>query len=330
MRRRDVLIGGLAIGSATMDAVAPRAAIAQQPARIYRLGFLCTTSGPPPGYEAFEAALTGLGYRERQNLVIERRYAALDLDRLAELAADLVRANVDVIVTQSTPAALAAKRATNKIPIVMATSGDAVGSGVVESLSRPGGNVTGTTFLATELTGKRLALLRELIPDARRVAYLGNNRIVPEQLAFRELQRVASAFGIDAMFVSAPISEAFEQAFATIATARVDAVLPSDAAVNVEARSQIVELAARHRLPTAYGRREFVDAGGLMSYGTSLPDLYRHAAVYVDKILKGANPADLPVQQPTKFELVINRKTARVLGLTVPRSLLARADEVIQ
>ena len=324
MRRRDVII---LFSGATV--AFPLVAHAQQTARIYRLGLLCTTAGPPPGYEAFEAALAGLGYRERQNLVIERRYAALDLDRLAGLAADLVRANVDVIVTQSTPAALAAKRATNKIPIIMATSGDAVGSGVVESLSRPGGNVTGTTFLATELTGKRLGLLHDLIPDARRVAYLGNNLIVPEQLAFRELQRVASAFGMDAIFVNAPVPEALDAAFVTIVIARVDSVLPSDAAVNLEARNQIVELAARHRLPTAYGRREYAEAGGLMSYGTSLPDLYRRAAVYVDKILKGANPADLPVEQPRKLELVVNLKTARALGLKVPRALIVRADEVI-
>ena len=324
MRRREflALFGGAAIW--------PGAARAQQAARVYRLGFLATTSGPPPGYQAFEAALTNLGYREQRNLVIERRYAAGDLDRLPELASDLVRADVDVIVTQATPAALAAKRATNKIPIVMATGGDAVGSGLVASLSRPGGNVTGTSFLATELTGKRLELLRELLREARRVAYLGNNRILPEQLAFRELQRVASSFGMESIFVNAPVPEALEPAFVTIANERMDAVLPSDSAQNVEARSQIVALAVRHHLAVAYGRREFVDAGGLMSYGTSLPDLYRRAAYFVDKILKGAAPADLPVEQPTKFELVINLKTARALGLTVPRSLLVRADEVIE
>jgi putative tryptophan/tyrosine transport system substrate-binding protein len=260
MKRREfiTLLGGTA-------ASWPFAASAQQPAKVYRLGFLTTTSGPAPGHEAFEAALTKLGYRERQNLVIEWRYAAGDLARLPELAADLVRADVDVIVTQTTPAALAAKRATTKIPIVMATGGDAVGSGLVASLARPGGNVTGMTFLGTDLAAKRVELLRELKPDARRIAQLGNTQIAPEQLSFRVLQTAAQALGMEAMFVNAPSPEAFEQAFATIVAASVDVVIVMESAANTEARTQIVDLAARYRLPTVYGRREFTDAGGLLS-----------------------------------------------------------------
>jgi putative ABC transport system substrate-binding protein len=325
LRRREfiTLLGGAA-------AAWSLEARGQQSAKVHRLGFLTTTAGPAPGHEAFEAALTKLGYRERQNLVIERRYAAGDLARLPELAADLVHADVDVIVTQTTPAALAAKRATTKIPIVMATGGDAVGSGLVASLARPGGNVTGMTFLGTDLAAKRVELLRELKPDARRIAQLGNTQIVPEQLSFRVLQTTAKALGMEAMFVNAPGPQVFEQAFATIAAASVDVVIVMESAANTEARRQIVDLAARYQLPTVYGRREFSDAGGLLSYGTSFPDLFRHAAVFVDKIFKGANPADLPVEQPTKFELVINLKTAKALGLEIPPTVLARADEVIE
>jgi len=323
MRRRDfiTLLGGTVVW--------PFAARAQQP-KVYRVGFLTTGSGPAPGHEAFDAALADLGYQQGHNLVIERRYAAGDLNRLPGLAADLVRANVDVIVTESTPAALAAKRTTTVIPIVMATGGDPVGSGLIASLARPGGNVTGMTSLASQLDAKKVELLRELKPDARRVAYFGNSKIVAEQIGFQELQKAATAVGMYAIFVEAPGSESFESAFATVAAADVDVVLVPPSAPNVHARSQIVGIAARHRLPSVYGSREFADAGGLISYGTSRAGLFGRAAVFVDKIFKGVNPADLPVQQPTKFELVINRKTARALGLTVPRSLLARADEVIE
>jgi putative ABC transport system substrate-binding protein len=330
MRRRDVLIGSLAIGSATMAAVAPRAAIAQRLARVYWLGFLTTTSGPAERHGVFEGRLADLGYREGDNLRIERRYAAGDLDRLPALAVDLVRADIDVIVTETTPAALAAKRATAKIPIVMATGADAIGSGLVASLARPGGNVTGMTFRGTDLAGKRVQFLRELKPDARHVALFGNHQIVPEQLTFRELQSAAAAFGMNAMFVNAPAPDSFESAFATMVAAGVDTMMVAESAPNTEARSQIVALASRHRLPAIYGRREFADAGGLLSYGTNFADLFRRAAVFVDKIFKGTNPADLPVEQPTKFELVINLNAARALGLAVPLSLLIRADEVIQ
>jgi putative ABC transport system substrate-binding protein len=328
MRRRE-FIAGLG-GAAAASTLRPQAAHAQQAAKIYRLGILTTRSGPAALHHAFEAALTDLGYREKQNLLIERRYASGDLERLQVLAAELVRAKVDVIVTETSPAALAAKKTTATIPIVMATSGDAVGSGLVESLARPGGNVTGMTFMSTDLVGKRLELLQELKSQIRRVAFLGNGAIVPEQLAFGALQKMALTLGVQTEFVDVRVPQGFERAFEAMTASGTDAVMVAESAAYTEVRDRIVEPAARYRLPALYGRREFVDAGGLVSYATSFVDLFRHAAIFVDKILKGAKPADLPVMQPTKFELAINLKTAKALGLTVPPSLLARADEVIE
>jgi len=241
-----------------------------------------------------------------------------------------VGANVDVIVTEATPSTAAAKRATTRIPIVMATGGDAVGAGLVASLARPGGNVTGMSALTSELDGKKPELMRELKPDARRIAFIGNSRIAAEQTGFREVLKTATALGMDAIFVEAPVPEAFELAFASMGAARIDVGIVPPSTPNMDARREIVELAARSRLPVIYGSRAFVDSGGLISYGTSGAVLFARAAVFVDKILKGANPADLPVEQPTKFELVINLKTAKTLGITVPSGLLARADEVIE
>jgi putative ABC transport system substrate-binding protein len=327
MRRRDLLVGGVAVAAA-MAAVLPGAAAAGR--RVYRLGFMTTTSAPAERHQALVESLSNLGYREGHELVIERRYAAGDLDRLPALAADLVRANVDVIVTETTPAALAAKQATTSIPIVMATGGDAIGSGLVQSLARPGGNVTGMSFMGTDLMGKKIELLRELKPNAQRIGYFGNAKITPERLSFRELQSLAGAIGIEAEFFDAPAPEAFAPTFARMASATMEGVIVAESSAFTEARSRIVELAARYRLPTCYGRREFTDAGGLVSYGTSFVDLFRRAATFVDKIFKGASPGDLPVQQPTKFELVINLGAAKALGLSVPRSLLALADEVIE
>jgi putative tryptophan/tyrosine transport system substrate-binding protein len=324
MRRRDLLIGTLAA------ALVPRTAATQQGARTYRLGLLSGGSGPRPEQGAFEPALADLGYQEGRNLVIDRRYAGADLSRLPALAADLVRANVDVIVTVTTPAASAAKEATSTIPIVMATGGDPVGSGLVASLSRPGGNVTGLSSFDSSLDGKKVELLRELKPDARRLAYFGNRQIVAEQTGFREVQKATAAVGMDAIFVDAPSLKAFEPAFAKMAAARVDVAIVPPSAPNTAARGQIVGIAARYRLPAAYGARAFVDAGGLISYGADRAFLFRRAAFFVDKILKGAKPADLPVEQPTTFELIINLKTAWALGLTIPQSLLLRADRVIE
>ncbi len=308
----------------------PFATRAQQPARTYRLGFLTTRSGPAVDHRTLEVALADLGYREAHNLAIERRYAGGDLARLPALAAELVNAKVDVIVTETSPAALAAKQTTTTIPVVMATGGDAVRSGLVSSLARPGGNITGMTFIGTETVAKVFEVLHELNPKIRRVALLGNRAIVPERLSFDQLQATATPLGVEATFVDVPTLGGFEPAFDSMMKNSVDAITVANSAMFVERRDQIVGLAAKYKLLAGYGRREFVNAGGLVSYGTSFNDLFRRAALYVDKILKGAKPADLPVEQPTRFELVINLKVAKALGLTVPPTLLARADEVIE
>jgi len=322
MRRREVL--ALLAGFAA----SPQPAAGAK--RIRRLGFLTTASGPARRHHALEDALADLGYQAAGNLAIERRYAVGNLELLPALAIDLVRANVDVIVTETTPAALAAKKATSRIPIVMATAGDALGSGLADSLARPGGNVTGMTFRGTDLASKRLEVLRELKPEARRFAFFGNSRIIPEQLAFAAMRSIAESLGIEATFIDAPMPESFQVAFATMAAAKIEAVSVAESAVNTEACDQLVVLAARDQLPAIYGRREFTDAGGLVSYGANFEDLFRRAAVFVDKIFKGSNPADIPIEQSRKFELVLHGRTARTLGLTIPRSLLARADEVIE
>jgi putative ABC transport system substrate-binding protein len=305
MRRREfiTLVGGAA-------AAWPLEARAQQGTKLYRIGFLTTAPGPSADHEAFFGALTDLGYREGRNAVIERRYAGGSLDRLPPLANELVRADMNVIVTETTPAAIAAKHATALIPIVMATGGDAVGAGLVASLARPEGNVTGMSTLVSQLDSKKVELLRELKPEAKRIAFAGNNQNPAELTGFREVQTAAAAAGMDAVFVHVPIPAAYEQAFAIMAATGVDAAIVPPTAQNLNARAQIVSNAARYGRAVAYGRREFAVAGGLLSYGTNYRDVYVRAAVYVDKILKGVRPADLPVQQPTKFELVINAKAA--------------------
>ena len=324
MKRRDfiALLGGAA-------AAWPIAARAQESAiRKHRIGFLTTASGATAVHRVFEAALADYGYQETGNLTIERRYAVGSLERLPALAAELVTLPVDVIVTETTPAALAAKRATTTIPIVMATSGDAVRSGLVASLARPGGNITGMTFIGTETVTKTVEILFELRPQIRRVAFLGHHAITPERLAFGQLQATATALGITAQFVD--VVGGWEAAFGSVVESGADAISVANNPVFVEQRKQIVGLATRHKLLAGYGRREFAEAGGLFSYGTNFTDLFKSAALIVDKILKGAKPADLPVEQPTRFDLVINLKTAKALSLTVPPTLLARADEVIE
>jgi putative ABC transport system substrate-binding protein len=329
MRRREFMI--LVGGGAAASVISPSPLGAQQQTgKIYHIGFLSNGSGPAPYYEAFESSLATLGYHVGRNLVIERRYAAGDLGRLQALAGDLVRANVEVIVTDTTPATAAAKQATAHIPIIMASGGDAVGAGLVESLAHPGGNVTGFSTLVSQLDGKKPQLLRELKPDAKRLAFIGNSQIAAEQTGFREVQKAATALGMDAIFIEAPVPEAFEQAFESMKAAKIDAGIIPPSAPNVDARHEIVRIAARSRLPVVYGTRAFVDSGGLMSYGASRADLPLRLAFFVDKILKGANPADLPVEQPTDFELVINLKTATALGLVVPPTLLALAHAVIE
>ena len=324
MRRRDLIT--LLSGAAAW----PLAARAQQVGKTYRVGFLTVGSGPSPFQREFAEALAALGYQEDRNVVIERRYAAGDLARLMEFARELVSANVDVIVTESTPAAVAAKQATTRIPIVMATSGDPIGSGLIASLARPGGNVTGLTSLAPELDRKRVELLRELVPSARRIAFFGNDQNSAELIGFRGVQSVAAEIGIEAVFVNAPSPASFDIAFAKMASMSADVAIVTPTPTNIEGRSQIVENAVRYRLPAIYGTREFTDAGGLVSYGNSRLAMFRRAAALVDKILKGANPAGIPVEQPTKFELIVNLKTAKALGLAIPDKLLALADEVIE
>jgi putative ABC transport system substrate-binding protein len=326
MRRREfiTLLGGTVMWSHPSPG--------QQSARIPRLGFLTPTSGPTANHQALEDALARLGYREGRNLIIERRYAAGN-DRLPILAAELAQANVDVLVTESTPASAAAKNATRTIPIVMATAGDPVATGLVASLARPGGNVTGNSIITIDLASKRMQLLHELKPGAQRLGLLGDEVVVPE--VNREVQTAASGFGIELTLFNVPflyktVPNAFEQAFAAMAAAKTDAIYVAEFSTYLEARDEIVGLAARYRLPAIYGRREFARAGGLVSYGPDFAELFRNAAQFIDKILKGAKPADLPVEQATKFEFVINLKTAKALGLTVPPSLLATADEVIE
>ncbi len=265
--------------------------------------------------------------------MIEYRDAEGKLERLPALAAELVALKVDVIVAPNTPAALAAKHATRTLPIVFIGAGDPVTSGLVTSLARPGGNVTGLSVLSTELVGKWLELLKQAVPGVSRVAVLWQPGAMDERTD-KEMQKeaevAAQALGVRLQFVEARGPADFDRAFSDMTRARAGALTVRPAPMFISERRRLVDLAAKNRLPAVYAWREFVDAGGLMAYGPNLADLYRRAATYVDKILKGAKPADLPVEQPTKFELVINLKTAKALGLTIPPSVLARADEVIQ
>jgi putative ABC transport system substrate-binding protein len=318
--------------------VVPLAAEAQQAAKIARIGYLSPNLATSPHLrEAFRQGLRDLGYVEGRNLVIEYRDAEGKVERLPALAAELVALKVDVIVTEggSTVASLGAKQATRTLPIVFASAADPVGSGLVTSLARPGGNVTGLASLNAELVGKRLELLTQAVPGVGQVAVLWlpggalGERTEKEMLTGAEV--AARGLGVRLQFVEATRDPAdFDRAFSGMTRTRAGALtlLPS----NLFRREQrrLVDLAARHRLPTVYFAREFVDAGGLMSYAAPLTDSSRRAATYVDKILKGVKPADLPIEQPTKFELVINLKTAKALGLTIPPSVLARADQIIQ
>jgi len=284
-----------------------------------------------PRLDAFRQGLRELGWVEGQNLVIDYRSAEGKLDRLPDLAAELVRLKVDIIVAVPTPAAAAAKNAIETIPIVMIGVGDPVGTGLIASLARPGGNATGLSFsVGLEIAGKLLELLKETVPKVRRVAILSNPANPVQPLLIREVNVAARSLGVQLQHLEARGPNEFDGAFAAMAKERVGALLIVADGMLIFHRTRLADLAARSRLPAAYGWREHVEAGGLMSYGPSLRDLFRRAATYVDKILKGAKPADLPVEQPTKFELVINLKTAKALGLTIPQSVLGRADQVIE
>ena len=303
---------------------------AQQTGKVHRIGYLSGRSGAGPLDGVFKTALGELGYVEGKNVTFAYRWAEEKLDRLPLLAVELVQLKVDVIVTETTPAAQAAKKATTAIPIVMALSADAVGAGLVASLAHPGANITGLTFMGPDLNGKLVELLKEMSPKASRLAYLAHPELAPEAIAFKAMQPVAQGLGMAIKLVEARGQYDFKEAFGQMKQARVDSLVVSQNVVYVQNRKTIIDLAAQQRLPTMYGRSDFVDAGGLASYGTSFPDLYRRAAVYVDKILKGAKPADLPVEQPKKFEFVINLKTAKQIRLTIPPIILARADKVIR
>jgi len=325
VRRRDFIkvIAGLA-------AAWPLAARAQTPAgKIYRVGILQPGKPPEPLVEALRERLKELGYREGHNIAYEYRWAEGKNERLVELAKELVDVKVDVITTLSTPAALAAKSVTKTIPIVFTGVGDPVGAGVVPSLSHPGGNVTGISTLATELSAKRLELLKEIVPNAAPVAMVWNDTNPSMVLSAREAQNAADRLDLNLQSIGVHDLISFDAAFATIKSSKFNALLTLVDPFTREHRQRIVDFAAQRRLPAIYESREFVDAGGLVSYGPSFPALQRRAADYVSMIFKGGKPADIPIEQPTKFELIINLKTAKELGLTMPLTVLARADELI-
>jgi len=325
---RRTFIGTLAGGLLAT----PLAAEAQQAEKVYRIGFLSPGPGPSSSTEAFRQGLRELGYVEGRNLSIEYRWAAGKVERLPELAKELVLLKVNIIVASSTPTIEAAKRATSTIPIVMVAVADPVGSGLIDGLARPGGNVTGLSLMSTDLAGKRLQLVRELLPKATRVAVLTYRGYTSPSKAYLEQMR-AAAKQIGLQLMVQEVNESGDDlpgAFAAVERERAQALDVRVTASSTYNPKRIADLAAQHRLPVVYDARNFVEAGGLVSYGPNLQEINRRAAFYVDRILKGAKPGNLPVEQPTKFELVINLKTAKALGLTVPPSLLRRADEVIQ
>jgi len=324
MNRRETIIALVALGGV------PLAAEAQQAAKIARIGYL--SSSLADGLhttEAFRQGLRDLGYVDGSNVAIEYRDAEGKLERLPALAAELVALKVDVILAAGSLLALAAKQATKTIPIVFAAAPDPVTDGLVTSLARPGGNVTGLSNLAPELVGKRLELLTQAVPGVSRIAVLWQ----PGGAGERTLQAAEAAtrpLGVRLQFVEARGPDDFDRAFSDMTSARAGALTVFGGAMFLNERRRLVDLVAKNRLPAVYVVREYVDAGGLMSYGPNIADNYRRAATYVDKILKGAKPADLPVEQPTKFELIVNLKTAKSLGLTIPQSVLLRADKVIE
>ena len=333
MRRREfiTLLGGAV-------AAWPLAARAQQETKVPRIGILApgradNSDASHRTLNAFISALRELGYTEGQNVAIERKFANGDVDRLRALAIELVGGQVDVIVAQSTPAARAAKQATTAIPIVAIGMADPVEDELVASLARPGGNVTGTAFLGPELVSRRLQLLKELVPGISHVAVLWHPRAYGERTMagmLKEIESAAQTLGTKLQFVPAAGPDDLETAFSAMTKERADGVVVFPSPILFAQYPRIVTLAANNRLPAIYAAREGAELGGLASYGVNLPDLSRATAVYLDKILKGAKPAELPIQQPTKFELVINLKTAKALGLTISRDFLLIADEVIE
>jgi ABC-type uncharacterized transport system substrate-binding protein len=324
MDRRAFLAGAAAL------LAAPLAGEAQPAGKVWRIGFVRGSAPPAAEIEAFRQGLRELGYVEGKNIGILFRWAEGRDERLPALVADLIRLNVDLIVSSAPAATRAAKEATTTIPIVMVTVADPVAFGFVRSLAHPGGNVTGFAFQHPELSGKRLALLKEMMPKLSRVAVLWNADNPYKAFDMKEVEAAAQASGV--MLLSLPVRgvDGLDSAFDTARHGSAGCLITLEDPFTIAHQARIVELAQRYRLPALYGRRIYVDAGGLMSYGPDPIDQYRRAAIHVDKILKGVKPSDLPVEQPTKFELVINLKTAKALGLTIPSSLLLQADQVIE
>jgi putative tryptophan/tyrosine transport system substrate-binding protein len=305
---------------------------AQQTTKIRRIGYLATPSHSSISdrYDAFLYGLRELGYLEGKNIAIERRSADGKVERLPDLAAELVHLKVDIIVTGGPGSTRSAKKVTSTIPIVMAQDFDPVGTGFVASLAQPGGNITGLSTLAPEISGKQLELLKEIVPQLSRVAVLGSSTVPGNAQSLREIELAAGALGVQLQYLDVPGPKDIETAFRTASSKRAEAVLALGSSVLLLQRTQVVELMGKNRFPAIYSQREFLDAGGLMTYGPNFAALWRHAATYVDKILKGAKPADLPVERPTKFELMINLKAAKQIGVTIPPNVLARADRVIK
>jgi putative tryptophan/tyrosine transport system substrate-binding protein len=307
-------------------------AAAQQPTKVPRIGFLGATypSTNAARIEAFRQGLRELGYVEGKNIVIEYRWAEGKTERLPDLAAELVRLKVDIIVTAGPAVTRPVKEATSTIPIVMSFDNDPVGSGFVASLARPGGNITGLSALFPELSGKRLELLKEVVPMISRMAFFGTSTQPGTAQALRETELAAGAFGVQVQYLEVRDPKDIETAFQAARKGRADAVLVLSSPVIFSQRTQIADLAVKNRLPVIFPQSEYVEDGGLMSYAPNYADLFRRAATYVAKILKGAKPADLPVEQPKKFEFIINLKAAKQIGLTIPPNVLARADKVIR
>ena len=324
-RKRRSLIGGVA-GSLL---AAPLAIVAQQPKPRPRIGVLGNTAGHP-NYEVFLRALRELGYVEGRNMAFEWRWAEGRAERFADLANELVRSKVDLIVTSGTQASLAAKQATSTIPIVMVISSYPDKVGLVDSLAHPGGNVTGMDNVAPELSGKRIQLLKEIAPKVSRVFALRNPASLVEIQGLREMQAAASAVGIEVMSADVRTGEDYPAAFTAITTGRAEALAVAGNPVNIKHAQLIVDFALKNRLPSSYEEKAFVELGGLLSYAPSFTDLFARAPAFIDKILRGAKPGDLPIQQPTMFEFAINMKTAKALDLTIPQVLLLRADKVIE
>ena len=317
--------------SAAAGIIALPGMVRAQPAgKVYKVGCLFLRDGPSAVDEAFRQTLRELGYVEGRNLVIEYRWAAGKEERLPEMAAELVGLKVDIIVGAANPPILAAKRATSTIPIVMAVVSDPVDTGLVASLAHPGGNVTGLTLMTAELSGKRLQLMRELVPQATRIGVLTRSAGTPVPFFLERMRSVAQQLGVQLLVQDVSLAEGLPGAFLAMQRERAQGLIVPISPFVSNNMVRVLELAAKHRLPTMYEVRRFVEVGGLVSYGPSTIEMYRRAAFYVDRILKGARPAELPVEQPTKYELVVNMKTAKALGLAIPQSVLVRADEVIQ